>query len=355
MVCEQIVLGKGQQEKSSTVPNDRPGSQTCPEIPTSPTGEFPRRQTPMEKDLDWLMCHAMLRGMLEGTEVKVVKDDEMTFDEYCLKNCGEEWVKENEGQRVEVLRQMKEDGENSDDWNDAFATAAGLGGLVLTAGKRGEVVMPPEEIEPEEVCEMMLDLAKRAANSWVERCGGGEGEAIGARGAIACMLTFPGHPEVARTGAAVLEKLSFNHNKNRDAIIQMTVPMPPHERMVNDEAVGFSAVHAILANLAAPIKVPAGTKWIGTELPDERLVIVSLSAALAEIASGEEFEKQLAAFFKSDGPESPEKDKIKALIEPATKAVEKIKSKKSEKALEEGLAALEKLKKGDKGVFGFFG
>merc|ERR1719191_2538105 len=169
---------------------------------------------------------------------------------------------------------MKEDGECSDDWNDAFATAASLGGVVLTAGKRGEVVMDPDEIEPEEICEFMLDLAKKAANSWVERCGAGEGECAGARAAIACMLTFPGHPEVARTGAAVLQKLSFNHNKNRDEIIKMTVPMPPNERLMKDEPVGFSALHAILANLAAPIKVLADREWTGPTLPDERMVIV---------------------------------------------------------------------------------
>lgn len=353
MVCEAIPMGTGQQEKMAVVPGDRPKSQTCPEIPTVPTGEFPRRMTPMERDVEILQCHAYLRSILEGTDLKILDEKEMSFDEWALKELGEEWVKENEKQKEEVLRQMKEDGENSDDWNDAFSTAASLGGLVLTAGKRGEVVMPPEEIEPEEVCEFMLDLAKRASNSWVERCGAGEGEAVGARAAIACMLTFPGHPEVARTGAAVLQKLSFNHGKNRDEILKMTVPMPPLERMIKDKAVGFSAIHAILANLTAPIKVPAGQKWIGSTLPDERMVIVQLAEALMEIASGEEFDKQKKALWADDGPESPEKDKIRELIDPALKVLEKSKKQKSEKALDAALAALTLLQK-PKG-FGFLG
>lgn len=313
--------------------------------------------TDLEKAAELLSCHALLRSFLEGTDLKIVSEKDMSYEQWCLQELGEEWVKENEKQKEEVLKKMQEDGENSDDWNDAFSTAASLGGVVFTAGKRGEVVMPPDEIEPEEVCEFMLDLAKRAANSWVERCGAGEGEAIGARAAIACMLTFPGHPEVARTGAGVLQQLSFNHTKNRDEILKMTVPMPPLERLLKDESVGFSAIHAILANLTTPIKVTAGREWLGDALPDERKVIVQLAGALAEISKGEEFDKQIAAVWASDGPACPDKDKIRDLAEPATKIVEKFKNQKSEKALDDALQALQKLQKGsgDKGVFGFFG
>merc|ERR1719321_1601077 len=100
--------------------------------------------------------------------------------------------------------------------------------------------MKADEIEPEELCEALDDLAKAAGNSWVERCGAGEAECAGARGAIAGLLTFPGHPEVARTASSVIEKLCFNHEKNLKHIVEMSVPLPPLERMSTDKPAGYS-------------------------------------------------------------------------------------------------------------------
>jgi len=201
-------------------------------IPKAPRMEdekepFYMRMNPMELDVQLQSAELIFRSILEGKRVPLAPHE--NIEAWERDTLGDDWVRENEKFRKEVLRQVKANGETTPAWMESLAHMGDIAWEMFEAGDKGERMRPLETIDRAEVIEQFKDLKHKVQMSYYARCGAGD-KMFGFRACIAVLRTFILDSEMLELAVSVLTECITDHEYNRDGMACLTVPAPPLER-----------------------------------------------------------------------------------------------------------------------------
>eukprot|EP00747_Dinoflagellata_sp_TGD_P165509 gnl/TRDRNA2_/TRDRNA2_186853_c0_seq1.p1 gnl/TRDRNA2_/TRDRNA2_186853_c0~~gnl/TRDRNA2_/TRDRNA2_186853_c0_seq1.p1 ORF type:complete len:330 (-),score=85.09 gnl/TRDRNA2_/TRDRNA2_186853_c0_seq1:156-1145(-) len=227
-------------------------------VDEGPKEPFFTRMTPMEIDVQLQVAEMVFRSILEGKRINVCDPD--SIDEWHRQTFGDQWVEENNKQRQEIMRQMKEDGENTPHWVEALGHMGDIAWEVFEAGERGERVRRHSDIDRFEILEQFRDLLPKVRESYHARCGAGD-RRYGIRACIAIFRVFIRDPEMLNYAATTLQTIVSDNTFNRDGLVEVTQPFPPEERREGFKDSGWSFLRQALGAFV----VQAGGELVGED------------------------------------------------------------------------------------------
>lgn len=201
------------------------------------------RMTPLEVDVQLQTAELIFRQVLEGKRVPLAQHEDIQSWE--KDRLGEEWSRVNEEQRQEVLRQVKEAGENTPMWMESLAHMGDIAWEVFEAGDNGERVRPLQVIDRTEVIEQLTDLKHKVGMSYYAKCGAGD-QTSGFRACIALFRLCIRDSEMLQLVVSVLIDCVTEHEYNRDSLACLTVPASPLERRLGEKDRGWSLLRNAL-------------------------------------------------------------------------------------------------------------
>lgn len=201
------------------------------------------RMTPMEMDIQLQASELLFRSCLEGKRLGISKHQDL--DDWYREVLGEEWMEENAKQRAEVLRQMKQEGENTPMWMEAVAHMSDIAWEVFETGECGERVRKLVDINREEILAQLRELEPMLRISHFARCGAGD-KLFGLRACVAIFRQFVRDTEVLQHTATCLKSMIEGNDYNRNGLCCVAVPMPPAERLDSTNEQGWCFLRAAL-------------------------------------------------------------------------------------------------------------
>lgn len=205
---------------------------------------FFSRMTPMEFDIQLQAAELIFRSLLEGKRIGISTHEDV--DDWHREVLGDEWCEENSKQRKEILKTMREDGENSPAWMESLAHMGEIAWEVFEGSQKGERVRRLDIIDRTEIIEQFKDLLVKVRISHYARCGAGD-RLMGFRACIAILRVFIRDSEMLMYCAQVLKYCVTDNEFNRDGLAVVTLPYPPPaERKENDKDKGWSFLRAAL-------------------------------------------------------------------------------------------------------------
>lgn len=271
------------------------------------------RMTPMEVDIQLQAAEIIFRSILEGRRLHVTYPRDI--DEWHREVLGEAWLESNRRQRCEILRQMKEDGENTPMWMEALAHMGDIAWEVFQAGDRGEMVLALQDVNRDELIEQFKELHPKIRDSYYARCGAGD-QLYSLRACIAVLRIFIHDAEILDHCAETLYLVIHDNQYNRDGLTELSLPMPPLQRTADTPERGWSFLRACLE---AFMVQSGGGASRETPMSESNLVVaIKLARCIVVASSAPALTAQLA-LLREEVPENAcaERWELTKMREPA--------------------------------------
>jgi len=247
--------------------------------------------TPLEVDLQLQAAELVFRSILLGKNVDVAYPEDLT--DWQRETLGEEWVVENKKMRREVLRQMREEGENTPMWMEALANMGEIAWHVLESGYTGERTREFSSINREDLLAEFKELEPKVKMSYYARCGAGD-RLHGLRACIAVLRLYEQDTEVLEWCSRCIAIVVSDNRYNRDGLVELTLPFPPEERLHDAREEGYSFLQACLSAMHAQ-----------ANLDSESRALRPLARCLVATKQAPAMRKQLARLAAAPGENEP--------------------------------------------------
>lgn len=308
------------------------------------------RMTPLELDSQLQATELIFRSMLEGKRIGVTKDD---IDDWYGSVLGMDWVEKNARQRAEVLRQNRENGENTPEWMESLAHMGDIAWEMLESGERGERVRGLKDIDRTEIIEQFKELRPKISDSHYARCGAGD-RLYGLRACIAILRVFVCDPEVLDHCVSCMKLVISNNDYNRDGLLELTVPMPPLERVAathKDHGWSFlrAALDAYMTQGGAESVSPPAEVTDGVDHAPRRQVAIKIADLMVTAKRSPALAAQLA-LLREATPKTAcsERKELKRMLPLAVDKTQQLLKQEAHPALEEFLQMLSSAVAGSK-------